>query len=181
MLIFGLTACTATPTITEVFDDETGVTISFSQPPLVFSRDTPGYGAYSRNFVQMGAIEVNRSGTLHYYLWLGVWNTVQSSSAVEYRNGFESVVVFADGEPLLLDVRGWTPESIGVSNSVYSKPVASSVDGYFPVSLDQVRLIAGAQDIRLEAVSSSLKKFELWDEQEAGRKGLSVFVDRVSH
>lgn len=175
-----LIACATAAPVTEVFDENTGVTVSYSQPPLMLSRETPGYGAYSRNFVQMGAIEVNRSGVLQYFLWLGIWNTVQTPTAADHRDWFESIVVFADGEPLLLDVRGWTPDTIGVSNSVYNKPVASSVDAYFPVSLDQIRLIANARDIRLEAVSASLKKFELWDDQRVAREDLLAFVERVS-
>jgi len=175
-----LVACTATTPVTDEFDEGTGVTISYSQPPIILSRETPGYGAYARNVVQVGAIEVNRSGTRQYFLWLGIWNTVQSATAADHRDWFDSIVVFADGEPLLFDIRGWTADTIGTSNPVYNKPVASSVDAYFPVSLDQIRLIANAQDIRLEAVGSSLKRFEVWDDQRLARQNLSAFVEQVS-
>ena len=178
--ILTLVACTTAAPVKEVLDEGTGVTISYSQQPIILSRETPRYGAYARNVVELGAIEVNRSGTRRYFLSLGIWNTVQSSNAAEHRDWFDSIVVFADGEPLLLDIRGWSPDTIGMSDPVYKRPVASSVDAYFPISLNQIQLIATARDIRVEAVGSSPKRFELWDDQQAARQSLLAFVERVS-
>jgi len=50
-------------------DELTAVTIAHSRTPIIMSTDTISEW---REYVQIGAIEVNRMGTLQYYLWLGI-------------------------------------------------------------------------------------------------------------
>lgn len=97
----------------------------------------------------------------------------------EHRDGFESIVIFADGEPLVLELTGWTPDAIGASESTYIKPVASSTDAYYQVTVDQIRQIAEAREIRLRTSGSYPKEFELRDDQMAARNDLAEFLNRV--
>lgn len=179
-IVLWLMACTGAGPVYEQFDEGTSVNVSYSQPPLVLSRETPGYGAYARNFIQLGAIEVNRSGNYLYFLWLGIWNTDQVGGAAEHRDGFESIVLFVDGEPLLLDNAGWTQAALGVSAAPYAKPVASSVDAYYRVTPDQLRRLSNATDIGLQSNGVVPRRFELWDEQRVARRNLAAFVERVT-
>lgn len=175
-----LAACAASaPGIIEKLDRTTGITITYVDTPLVLCRDTPGRAAYARDYAHIGPIEVNRSGVTKYYLWIGSWATMQRSSVSEHRDGFESIVIFADGEPLLLDLAGWTPDAIGASEPSYLKPVAASTDAYYQVTVDQIRLIAEARDIRLRTTGSSPKEFELWDDQASARINLAEFVRKT--
>jgi len=167
------------PTIHDKLDPLTGVTISFSNTPLVMYRDNPSQAAFARNYVHLGPLQVNRSGTYQFYLWVGIWNTMQTASLAEHRDGFESIVLYADGEPLSLELSGWTPEAIGASEPVYIKPVASTADAYYRVTADQIRLIASARVIRLRTTGSSPKEFELWDEQNSARNDLTEFLSRA--
>ena len=172
--------CASTsPTISDKLDPLTGVTVTFSKTPLVMYRENPSQAAYARNYVHLGPIQVNRSGSYHYYLWIGIWNTMQAADLSKHRDGFESVVLFADGEPLLLELSGWTPAAIGTSEPVYLKPVASSADAYYQVTADQIRLIAESREIRLRTTGSSPKEFELWDDQKSARSDLTEFLSRV--
>lgn len=104
---------------------------------------------------------------------------MQTASLAEHRDGFESIVLYADGEPLSLELSGWTPEAIGASEPVYIKPVASTADAYYRVTADQIRLIASARVIRLRTTGSSPKEFELWDEQNSARNDLTEFLSRA--
>ena len=172
--------CASTsPTINDNLDPLTGVTVTFSRTPLVMYRENPSQAAYARNYVHLGPIQVNRSGSYQYYLWIGIWNTMQTADLSEHRDGFESIVLFADGEPLLLELSGWTQEAIGTSERVYLKPVASSADAYYQVTADQIRLIAQSRDIRLRTTGSSPKDFELWDDQKSARNDLTEFLTRI--
>lgn len=178
--ILTLLGCaTSSPTVSEKLDPNTGVSVTFTETPLVLYRDNPSQAAYARNYVHLGPIQVNRTGSYRYYLWLGIWNTMQTADLSEHRDGFESIVLFADGEPLLLELSGWTPEAIGTSESVYLKPVASTADAYYEVTADQIRLIAESSDIRLRTMGSSPKDFELWDDQKSARNDLTEFLTRV--
>ena len=136
--------------VRDQMDPATSVNISYSHTPMVFYRDVSGRAAYARNFVHIAPLEVNRSGDYRYYLWLGIWNTMADAQSDQSRDGFESIVIFADGEPLPLEIAGWTVAAIGASKPVYLKPVASAADAYYAVTVDQLRLIAEARDVRLK-------------------------------
>lgn len=167
------------PAIGEKLDWTTGITVTYVNTPLVLYRETPAQAAYARDYAHLGPIQINRSGSYQYFLWVGSWATMQRSDVSEHRDGFESIVIFADGEPLVLELSGWTPDAIGASESTYLKPVASSTDAYYQVTVDQIRLIAEARDIRLRTSGSPPKEYELWDEQMEAKTDLAQFLSQV--
>jgi len=176
-----LTGCAAsTPEIRDKLDLSTGVTITYSSVPLIMYREDPAQAAFARNYVHVGPIQVNRSGDYQYFLWLGVWNNMQAVDPTSQRDGLGSIVIFADGEPLSLELSGWTPDAIGTSEPVYLKPVASSTDAYYRVTADQIRIIAEAADIRLRTSGTSPREFEPWDGQLVARNELREFLRRTS-
>ena len=163
--------------VRDQMDPATSVNISYSHTPMVFYRDVSGRAAYARNFVHMAPLEVNRSGDYRYYLWLGIWNTMADAQSDQSRDGFESIVIFADGEPLPLEIAGWTVAAIGASKPVYLKPVASAADAYYAVTVDQLRLIAEARDVRLKTTGSRNESYEPWDNQKSAKKSLIEFLE----
>lgn len=181
LAVLGATACASqSDLVDEKLDPVTSVTISYSATPMIFYRDMSGRAAYARDYVDMAPFEVNRMGTYRYYLWLGIWNTIQGVPTARDRDGFESIVIFADGEPLLLEIAGWTPEAFGGSEPVFVKPVASAIDAYYAVTLDQLRLIAEAQDLRVQPASAERPSYEPWDAQTRARESLRAFILHAS-
>jgi len=175
--ILVLSACAGTGAQTmNRLDSSTGVTITYSAAPMVFYRDESGKAAHARNFIHLGPLEVNRMGDFRYFLWLGVWNTLQDSRPGETRDGFESIVIYADGEPLALEISGWTADAIGASEPVYLRPVSSAADAYYEVTVDHLRLIAASSDIRIQSTGSRPQSYEPWDEQKSARAGLAEFL-----
>ena len=172
-----LAACASNPGVVEdKLDPGTAVTINYSQTPMVFYRDDSGKAAFARNYVHLGPLEVNRMGSYRYYLWLGIWNTMQDEQSGEPRDGFESIVIYADGEPLPLDVSGWTPSTIGASEPVYVRPVATAADAYYEVTVDHLRLIAASTDLRLQSTGPKSRSFQLWDNQASAKSSLNEFL-----
>jgi len=159
-------------------DSVTGVTITYSEAPMVFYRDNSGKAAHARNFVHLGPLEVNHMGDFRYFLWLGIWNTLQDVGSGDARDGFESIVIFADGEPLALDLSGWTATAIGASEPVYIKSVSSAADAYYEVTIDHLRVIAGATDLRIQSTGPRQRSFELWDNQAAAKASLQEFLGK---
>jgi hypothetical protein len=175
-----IAACASNPPIVrEKLDPLTGVTVTFSNTPLIMFRDDSGRAAFARNYIHMGPIQVNRSGSYRYYLWLGAWNTMQSVGPTEHQDSLESIVLFVDGEPMSLDLAGWTPEAIGTSEPVYLKPVASSVDAYYRVTADQIRLIAQSTDLTLRTSGANSREFSPWDNQQLARAELLEFLNQA--
>lgn len=176
-----LCACGSTsPVVIDRLDPTTGVTVTRSAVPLILYRDNSGYAAHARDFVYVGPLRVNRMGDYRYYLWLGIWSTIGDRDVSAQRDGFDSVVLFADGEPLRLDLAGWSDSAIGASEPAYPKPVASSADAYYLVTLDQIRLLSEARDVRLSAGSPSAS-YEPWDDQGTAMSALRTFVSDAGY
>lgn len=181
-LLFCAACSSAPPTrVVEILDPLTSVTITTTSTPVVFFRDVPSRAAYARDYLQVAPIEVNRTGTYRYYIWLGVWSTMGTIDPVKQRDGLESIVVFADGEPLNFEVAGWTPETIGASEPVNLRPVADAIDAYYAITADQIRLLANASDVRVHTLGPSFNDFELWENQKAAFYGLQEFLGRVAY
>lgn len=177
-----LGACgTSGPLITNQLDPNTGVTVTHMKSPLVLYRDDSARAAHARDFVYIGPLAVNRTGEYHHFLWLGIWSSMHDQGASAQRDGFESIVIFADGEPLRLELEGWTLSSIGVSQPVYDKPTATAADAYYPVTMDQIRVIAEARDIRLRTGGPRAESYEPWDNLSQGLSGIREFVRSLSY
>ena len=170
-------ACgSSVPMLEESLDYGTGVTLTRSTAPVVLYHDNSGHAAYARDYVYLGPIEVNRMGSYSYYLWLGIWSTLDDASRWTARDGFESVVLYADGEPLQLEVAGWSADSIGASRPVFTKPVASAADAYYAVTVDQIRMIAEARDLVLQTTSPPTVQYHRWRDEDAGAVAMRQFV-----
>ena len=179
-LVAAIAACSSGgPLVSETLDTQTGVTVLRATVPMILYSDNSAYAAHARDFVYLGPIEVNTSGVRSHYLWFGIWSTIRDEERLSTnRNGFESVVLFIDGEPLPLELAGWTLDAIDVSQPAYVKPVASAADAYYRVTLDQVRLLAGADRIELRVGTAGPRSFELWDQQQASRAAFREFARR---
>lgn len=175
-----LAACASSlPPFVEKMDPLTSTTLTYGSTPMVLYRDDPARAAHARNFVSLGPLQANRSGHYQYFLWLGIWNTNQSLSAAERRDGFDAIILLVDGEPMALEIAGWTPDVIGASEPVYRQPVASALDAYYEVTADQIRLMAQASDIQIRTTGFPPREFEPWGDQETARTSLQHFVRRI--
>ena len=139
-----LASCASEPGVQEFLDPETSATVSFTDTPVILFLDRSGRAAFSRDFVNVGPIQVNQMGRERYYLWLGIWSTIELTRDARRSAGFELVTIYADGEPMLLDLAGWTPDAIGASRSIYTRPVSSALEAYYEVSIDQIRVLSAA-------------------------------------
>ena len=172
-----LTSCAGNDTaVLQRLDPETGVTIKRASAPIVMYRDMSANSAFGRDYVYVGPIQVNTMGQLEYFLWLGIWGSSDSAERGRKMDDFEAIVLYADGEPLSLEVKGWTPGSIGVSEDVYVKPVASALDGYYRVTVDQMRLIAESRDLELRAGATRPQRYVPWDSPEGSSQALIAFL-----
>lgn len=158
-------------------DPETGATIDRAAVPIKFFQDNSGRAAYARDFIYLGPLAVNRMGSYHYYLWLGVWSThADSVDTTKRHDELEAITIIADGEPLALEVAGWTLGTIGSSAPVYDRPVATAIDAYYVVTLDQIRLLAEASDISIQVAPGEAGNYEVWTNGARGMEALRKFV-----
>ena len=179
LAILAAACSSSTSLVTETLDPVTGVTVLRGTAPVVLYHDNSGYAAHARDYVYLGPVEINRMGSYSYFLWAGIWSTMRyEDRQSEQRDGFESVILFVDGEPLPLEFAGWTLESIGVTEPVYVKPVASAADAYYRVTIDQIRLIAEASDIQLRAGTAKPRVYSLWESQGSAYASMRAFLEQ---
>ena len=82
LVSLALTACATTgPPVGQRLDPQTGVTIRHVRTPLIFYRDNNARAAHARDFAYMAPITVNRSGEYNYFLWLGIWSSIDDRVA----------------------------------------------------------------------------------------------------
>ena len=180
LALFLLAGCAGTETLVlERLDPETGVTITRASSPLVMYRDMSAQSAFGREYVYVGPIQVNNMGERQHYLWLGIWGTSDVTNRSETMSDFESIVIYADGEPLSLDVKGWNPGSIGASESVYVKPVAAALDGYYRVTIDQMRLIAESRDLEIRSGAKQPQRYFPWDSPQTTAEAMVAFLRNI--
>jgi len=179
-LILLISACASSSGIKEFLDPETGVTVSFSDTPLVLYQDRSGRAAFARDLVNIGPIQVNRMGRNRYYLWLGIWSTIKTTYDDSRADGYSLVTVYADGEPMLLNLAGWNSTAIGVSRPIYSRPVSGAHEAYYEVSIDQIRMLAEAQEIRVLTSGDRSTSYEMWDNSESATRGFREFLTSVT-
>lgn len=180
-LALQMSACASSGAVVdEVLDPLTGVTVTRARKPVVLFRDNSAYAAHARDFVYLGPVSVNQMGEYRFFIWLGVWSTMRADpGGAEQRDGFDSITLYVDGDPMSLEAAGWAGQSIGVSGPVYVKPVASAADVYYSVTLDQVRLMSEAQEIRLRTAAPSNVEYLLWESNVSGFSAMQQFVAHV--
>ena len=169
-------ACASSPDLVlSKLDPKTSVTISYNQSPLVFIRTLSVNSANAKEHVYLGPVEVNRSGDYRYYIWLASWGMTDSVQVDRRHDRFESIDIIADGKQVTLKMSSGSTRAIGASEPVYRKPVGWATEVYYDVTLDQLRMIAEASDLRMQ-YSSTRETFELWDDRLASKAGLVAFL-----
>ena len=177
LLLFLIAGCVGPDSLAlERMDPLTGVTVTRAPEPMVMYRNLSGQSAFGREYVYVGPVQVNKMGQRSHFLWLGIWRTADASDPAQTIDDFETIVIYADGEPLSLEAAGWTPGAVGLSESAYVKPVASAVDGYYAVTIDQMRLIAESNDLELRAGSLQPQRYVPWDSVQEASQTMVTFL-----
>jgi hypothetical protein len=71
------------------------------------------------------------------------------------------------------------PYLFGAGEPIYTKPVATAADAFYEVSIDQVRPLAEASDIRLRTTGASPASYELWDTRQSVKGSIRAFLAEV--
>jgi hypothetical protein len=175
-----IAACTTVqPPVVEKLDELTAVTMTYCRTALVMSPDTPMAREARRDYVQVGVIEINRMGTLQYYLWLGINEVHPVANADGHPQAFESIRLSTNSDSVDLNVSGWTPAVMGASESVYQKLFPDSADAYYQIELDDIQLLADSDNLKLHTTGLGNKEFVSWYRQETFDGDLAEFLRTV--
>ena len=174
-------ACSAAqPTVVQKMDEQTAVTVTYGATPMVMSLDEPYGQSSQRRYIQIGSFEINRMGTRNYYLWLGISGLGENAMASGGASGLESVQLLLDDQSIDLEVTGWSHGAVGVGEPVYKKLYATSLDAYYPITLEQIQLLANATNPRLRTSGAESIEYVPWYQQALFKKDLDEFLGMVN-
>jgi hypothetical protein len=142
-------------------DERTTLVTTGLTEPLVLYREQPQLAANARDYIQLGPMEVNRQGNLSYYLWLGTWSTIDRGAGDRAASAFDRAYLFVDGEPMEL-MAGPGPAFDARDLRFYDEPVRSTVNGFYPVTADQLRRLGAASDVYLVLGADERGRYETW-------------------
>ncbi len=171
-----IAACASTsPPVVDKLDENTGVTVTYSRTPFVFSPSGKADDYAAVEYVQVGMIEINTMGTLRYYLWMGVSEPRFAETEGSIPERFQFVDFDIDGQEFRLDAIGSSHEAIGTSEPIYSGLYKSTKDVYFDIELDQIGMFVAANDISFRNAESLSGVYRPWYKAVAPYEDLAEF------
>ena len=178
-ILLGACATDSRPVVDRL-DESTGVTVTYSRTPFVFTSGETAESFPQIDVVQLGPIEVNRMGTLTYYLWVGITEYRFHDLADRQPTQFRSIVIDVGTDEIELDVLGWSHDAIGTSEPVYRRLFESSIDAYYKVDLESIERIASASAPRIRTGAPDPREYTTAFGAEKSTADLIEFVRVVA-
>ena len=150
----------------EYLDDATGATVTrVAQPFVLFSED-PARAANARDYIHAAPLAVNQSGKRSWWLWLGLWSTIDRGVSVGDGQlaDVAGIQLIIDGEPMELDLAGRTDRIPGVTTLPYAAPVATARNILVPLTGSQVTRLGHGDSIvvRTELAGGGALLWQPW-------------------
>lgn len=154
-----LSGCAATQSVEPRFDDSTGVTWTTLTEPVALAHTNRQLSTASRDYLYVGPIEMNERGTREDFLWFGLATTVPDVFSADLASMPESLVLEVDGLTFELPVVEWDEPLPYETPATVTQSIAARV------SLDQIGLIAGAENVSVELLNEdgSTVAYQHWN------------------
>jgi len=176
MAIMGCTQTRSTDSL-EIYDEQTGNTLSVVRAPLVFARDRTDVAAHARDYVTLVAVEVDHSGEYSEYLLVYRWSTVDRRMSAPPDPQAGQLEILTDGRAINLTAVEELP--ISVSRPELHVPKhAHAVTHAYRIDVATLRYIARSRELTVLLPQEVLATpFKIWSD---GRTALGQFVKRAA-
>jgi hypothetical protein len=178
-----LTACSITGSAVRTWVDEgTAVAVTAQKHATVFYRDDVQVGVEINDFVDLGAFEINQSGTRHQYLSLLAWSTLartpEQQSRIEDR--FANLVIWADDQPMAFKRYTQNREMLHVSRELFKRFSPTPHENYYEISIAQLATLVAAKELRIGPADQQSWEalYRTWHNEQAD---LAAFTNEVSN
>jgi hypothetical protein len=175
-----LGACSATPAAPghEIFDEQTGNTLTVVAKPIVFARERTDVAAHARDYATLVAVEVDHSGTFKDYLLLHRWSTVDKRMSPPPGPDTGELRLLGEGRELTLKPLPSLPIGVDSRRDLHLPPHGAAVTHAFAVDPDTLRFIAASRVLMLQMPQESLDTpFQIWQD---GRDALGEFLHQTA-
>jgi hypothetical protein len=178
-LLLGACAVNVTPPRTWL-DERTAATVTAQEPGAVFAYEEQMRATNARDYVQVGTVEVNRAGARRYYLVLLFWSTIDRAAGE--RDALDAELarstLWADDRPIQLQRLPNGRMAAGVATAPYPAPAPATIESWYPVTLSEIRALAGATTLRLVAQGGPVpRQYRPW---QGNQQGFAGFLRHVA-
>jgi hypothetical protein len=150
----------------EYLDDATGATLTRVEQPFLLFSDDPARAANARDYLSAAPLAVNQSGRRSWWLWLGLWSTIDRGVSVGDARlaDVTAIQLIIDGEPMELDLGARVDRIPGVTTIPYAAPVATARTFILPLTGSQVTRLGRGTSIliRTELTGGAALLWEPW-------------------
>lgn len=142
---------TDSTTVTEYLDPQTAVTIRAVAMPSVYSHDMPELAANVRDYLSVGAVEVNNMGKRRHYLVLVSWSTIDwRRTRVSPVPAVEHLGYSVAGTRRDLTLASHDARTLGIGTPLFRPDSGYLSESWFAVSAADLRAYAAAPPETLE-------------------------------
>ena len=163
-------------------DEKTAASVTAQQRPLPFTRNDVQAGVMILYYAELGAFEINQSGKRRQYLCLQESSTatrpiLHKSRIVEE---FSTLNVWADDQLLSFKRLAQSFDALPLSADVFKRPISSTLENYYEVTIDQLEVMSQAKMLRL-AASNHREGAELYRTPHDDHSTLNTFTTEVAN
>lgn len=131
---------------------------------VVFYRAQPALSSVARDYLYLGPVQTNNSGTQELSLWVGLASTIDRGYLRESQPTGDELVVIIDGAKLRLPLIPWIHDQ---DHNPFPTPIALAAALRAPISQQQLARIAQAKtlEVALASEATPALRFQHWEGQ----------------
>jgi len=167
--------------IREYLEEATGTSVTYVSVHTAFVHKEPALASSGRDYIYLGPIAVNRGGERSFWLWLGVWSTVdrKAHNAVASPLSIGPIQILADDEPMEFKLQSVDANPAGIRRIPYWTPVTTHQEYLVQVTRSQFQRLGHARVVTLTD-SPAAGMTRVWRGDDRATAVLSRFAEEVS-
>jgi hypothetical protein len=171
-----IAACASSGGVQQQLDERTGATLTWMDTPWVFAHERPEIAVNLRDYANLYAVDVNKSGKHRLFVLVHEWSTVDARG--QKRIEALSYDLLVDDRVVHLQPTSQAPQQLGIGKSIDLPSGTFVRDAYCPISLEDLRAVTLGRQVSLRAASDiGITHYETWKE---ARRELSTFLAALS-
>jgi hypothetical protein len=161
------------PQPNEYLDPVTAAMVSSVNKPIIFARAHPDVAANSRQYANVVAASVNKSGHYEYLLLVYLWSTVDVRLGAGTHPG-DALVILADDRALRIQRDGRSLKEAGIAQPLLRPLHFRGSPRIYRTDRDTLEFISTARHLRMQLEGDQdARPFDLWTD---GRRQLGTLA-----
>jgi len=154
--------------VNQYLDPQTAVTIRAVATPFIYARDVPELAANVRDYLSLGAVEVNNMGTRRHYLAVVSWSTIDRRRVGAPAPLPEGLELTLAGKTRVLALASHESRSLGIGEPLFRPPSGYLSESWYKVTPADLRAFAASPPESIDfAAAQGRLSYVLWRRADA--------------